>query len=97
MCPGPTTGVRGPGIAIPPGHTPRIASILPLVAAPGARAVRFRHRPVAASRASPPNAAQLIQCYRFTGERLFLDLAVTYIKAYDKYGWDEVVDAGKER
>ncbi len=36
-----------------------------------------------------PHAAQLLRCYELTGDRHFLDVPVAYIKAYDKYGWDE--------
>ena len=38
-----------------------------------------------------PHAAQLLRCYELTAERHFFDVAVAYIKAYDKYGWDPQV------
>ena len=36
-----------------------------------------------------PYADQLFEAYELTGETTFLDRAVTYLKAYDEYGWDE--------
>ncbi len=36
-----------------------------------------------------PHASQLIHCTELSGNRYFRDCAVTYIKAYDKYGWDD--------
>lgn len=36
-----------------------------------------------------PYADQLLEAYELTGEATFLDRAVTYLKAYDEYGWDE--------
>jgi len=36
-----------------------------------------------------PHASQLLRCYELSGDTHFRDLAVAYIKAYDKYGWDE--------
>ncbi|MGI9456379.1 MAG: hypothetical protein ACR2NU_07445, partial [Aeoliella sp.] len=36
-----------------------------------------------------PHAAALMRCYEITGEKHFLDIAVTYLKVYDEYGWDE--------
>jgi hypothetical protein len=35
-----------------------------------------------------PFASKLLKCYELTGDTLFRDQAVAYIKAYDKYGWD---------
>ncbi|MGI9428582.1 MAG: hypothetical protein ACR2NM_07990, partial [Bythopirellula sp.] len=31
----------------------------------------------------------LMRCFEITGDKHFLDIAATYLKAYDKYGWDE--------
>ncbi len=39
-----------------------------------------------------PFAAQLIRATEVSGDPMFRDHAITYIKAYDQYGWDE--DAG---
>jgi len=36
-----------------------------------------------------PHAAALMRCYQITGVEHFLQIAVTYLKAYDKYGWDK--------
>jgi len=36
-----------------------------------------------------PHAAALLRCYEITGDKHFRDIAVTYLKAYDEYGWDE--------
>jgi len=36
-----------------------------------------------------PFAAQLLRCFELTGDTRFRHYAVTFIKAYDKYGWDE--------
>jgi len=36
-----------------------------------------------------PHAAALLRSYEITGEKHFLDIAVAYIKAFDKYGWNE--------
>ncbi len=36
-----------------------------------------------------PHAAALLRCYEITNDKHFRDIAVTYLKAYDKYGWDE--------
>ena len=36
-----------------------------------------------------PHAAQLLQSYELSGDEHFRDVAIGYIKAYDKYGWDE--------
>lgn len=38
---------------------------------------------------SGPHASQLLRCYELTGDVWFRDVAVTYIKAYDKYGYDK--------
>ncbi len=38
---------------------------------------------------SGPHAAALLRAYRRTGDRYFYDVAATYLKAYDEYGWDE--------
>jgi hypothetical protein len=35
------------------------------------------------------HAMHLLNSYRHTGDKFFYDAATTYIKAYDKYGWDE--------
>src|SRR5690606_27674784 len=35
-----------------------------------------------------PFAAQLLRCYEVTGDTLFRDQAISYIKAYDRYAWD---------
>ena len=34
-------------------------------------------------------AAMLLRTYELTGEEDFRDMAVAYIKSYDRYGWDE--------
>lgn len=36
-----------------------------------------------------PHAAALFRSYEITGEKHFLDIAAAYIKAFDKYGWNE--------
>lgn len=36
-----------------------------------------------------PHALGLLECYRLTGDPHFRDVAIAYIKAYDRYGWDE--------
>lgn len=36
-----------------------------------------------------PHALALLECYRLTGDEHFRNVANTYIKAYDRYGWDE--------
>ena len=36
-----------------------------------------------------PHATSLLEAYRLTKDPYFRDAAITYIKAYDKYGWDE--------
>jgi uncharacterized protein YyaL (SSP411 family) len=36
-----------------------------------------------------PHAMALLEAYRVTGDHYFRKIANTYIKAYDKYGWDE--------
>ena len=36
-----------------------------------------------------PFSAQLLDCFQQTGDSKFRDMAVAYIKAYDKYGWNE--------
>lgn len=35
-----------------------------------------------------PHAIGLLEAYRITGDEYFRDIANTYIKAYDKYGWN---------
>jgi len=35
-----------------------------------------------------PHAAQLLYCYELTKEKEFLDHAISYIRSYDRYGWD---------
>ena len=47
------------------------------------------HGPWHPAGASGAHASQMIRCYEMTGDEYFLDAATTYIKAYDKYGWDE--------
>ena len=34
-------------------------------------------------------AAMLLRCFELTGDEAFRDMAVAYVKAYDRYGWDE--------
>jgi len=36
-----------------------------------------------------PFASQLLRCYELTGDTDFRDQAIAYIKAYEKYGWDD--------
>jgi hypothetical protein len=36
-----------------------------------------------------PHALGLLECYRMTGDEHFRNVAITYIKAFDRYGWDE--------
>jgi hypothetical protein len=36
-----------------------------------------------------PHAMLLLESYRATGDKHFFDVATTYIKAYDRYAWDE--------
>lgn len=36
-----------------------------------------------------PFAAQLLDCFQLTDDPEFRNMAIAYIKAYDKYGWDE--------
>lgn len=36
-----------------------------------------------------PYASQLLRCYEVTGDTLFRDRAVSYIKSYDRYAWDD--------
>jgi len=36
-----------------------------------------------------PHAASLLRSFEITGEAFFRDVAVAYIKAYDRHGWDE--------
>ena len=36
-----------------------------------------------------PHVSLLLRCYELTGDTHFRDIAVSYIKAYEKYGWDE--------
>ncbi len=36
-----------------------------------------------------PFASQLLRCYELTGDASFRDMAIAYIKAYEKYGWDD--------
>jgi uncharacterized protein YyaL (SSP411 family) len=38
---------------------------------------------------SGPHAMLLLEAYRTSGEKYFLDIASTYIKAYDKFAWDD--------
>jgi hypothetical protein len=38
--------------------------------------------------ATGPHCSQLLRCYELTGDTHFRDIANTYIKAYDRYGWD---------
>jgi len=38
---------------------------------------------------SGPHATALLEAYRLTGDRYFRDVAISYIKSYDRYGWDE--------
>ena len=35
-----------------------------------------------------PHASQLLRCYELTRDKEFLDRAIAYILAYDRYGWD---------
>ncbi len=35
-----------------------------------------------------PHASQLLRCYELTGDVWFRDVAVSYIKAYDRWGYD---------
>ncbi len=35
-----------------------------------------------------PHASQLLRCYELTGDTAFRDYAISYIKAYERYGWD---------
>jgi uncharacterized protein YyaL (SSP411 family) len=35
-----------------------------------------------------PHASQLLRCYELTKDKEFLDHAISYIRAYDHYGWD---------
>ena len=42
-----------------------------------------------ASAVTGPHAAQLLRSYELTGDVHFRDVAVAYLLAYDKYGWDE--------
>ena len=37
---------------------------------------------------SGPHAMALLECYALTGDAFFRDAAYTYIKSYDRYGWD---------
>jgi hypothetical protein len=39
-----------------------------------------------------PHVSQLLYCYELTGDNLFRDIAIAYVKAYDKYGWDGGVE-----
>lgn len=36
-----------------------------------------------------PHVSQLLRCYELTGDTHFRDIAISYIKAYEKYGWDK--------
>ena len=36
-----------------------------------------------------PHVSQLLRAYEMSGVDEFRDIASTYVKAYDKYGWDE--------
>ncbi len=36
-----------------------------------------------------PHASNLLRAYEICGEKLFLDVAVAYLEAFNKYGWDE--------
>lgn len=36
-----------------------------------------------------PHASQLLRCYELTGDARFRDIAVAYLKAYDKWGYDK--------
>lgn len=36
-----------------------------------------------------PHAAALLRAYERTGDRYFYDVATSYLKAYDKYAWNE--------
>ena len=38
---------------------------------------------------SGPHAMLLLEAYRASGDRYFLDIASTYIKAYDRFAWDD--------
>jgi len=35
-----------------------------------------------------PHVSQLLRCYELTGDDHFRDIAITYVKAYDRYGWN---------
>jgi hypothetical protein len=39
-----------------------------------------------------PHAALLLKCYEASGDEWFRDVAVAYLKAYLKHGWDEDAD-----
>jgi len=36
-----------------------------------------------------PYVSQLLKCYELTGDKFFRDCAFSYVKAYEKYGWDD--------
>ena len=36
-----------------------------------------------------PHVSQMLKCFELTGDGHFRDVAIGYIKAYEKYGWDE--------
>ncbi len=38
---------------------------------------------------SGPHAISLLEAYRLSGDAYFRDAATAYIKAYDRYGWDQ--------
>ncbi|MBN2375124.1 MAG: hypothetical protein JXD22_01890 [Sedimentisphaerales bacterium] len=35
-------------------------------------------------------SSQLLRCYEFSGDTVFRNQAISYIKAYEQYGWDDV-------
>jgi len=47
------------------------------------------HGPRHPAGAAGTHTSQLLRCYELTGDSYFRDIAFTYIKAYEKYGWDE--------
>ncbi|MBQ02156.1 MAG: hypothetical protein CL477_15920 [Acidobacteria bacterium] len=42
-----------------------------------------------ASAITGPLASQLLRSYQLTGDKHFREMALSYLLAYDKYGWDE--------
>ena len=47
------------------------------------------HGPRHPAGAAGTHTSQMLRCYELTGDSYFRDIAFTYIKAYEKYGWDE--------